>query len=225
MESSPIYFYDKNEFSYQKLLEDNHDVILKELLQVIETNESSSTYKDTWVAAHPAYVEGQFNVSWKTYEFLFFGIKKPKNIEKCPKTYEILLQIPELITAQFSLLLPHTHVNTHKGYSKIILRNHLPLIVPAGNECGIRVGNETHQWKKGELLVFDDSYEHEAWNNSNETRVVLMFDVAKPNCGYNAKEICRYKIERIDDPFLLNIAPKETWIKWYEQGYFVDDLN
>jgi len=225
MENSPIYFYDKNEFSYRKLLEDNTEIILNELLNVADIKAETNTFSDTWIAAHPTYVSGQFNVSWKTYEFLFFGIKKLKNIEKCPKTFEIIQQIPEIITAQFSILLPHTHVNAHKGYSTIILRNHLPLIVPAGNECGLRVENETHRWKKGELVIFDDSFEHEAWNNSNELRAVLMFDVAKPNCGYNAKEICRYKIERVDDPFLLNIAPKETWMKWHNQGHFNEDLK
>lgn len=217
-----IYFYDKTLFSYQKLLEENYKIILEELLSVINIKESNESLINIWTAAHPAYVDGKFDISWKTYEFLFFGIKKLDNIEKCPKTYEIISQIPELITAQFSVLLPHTHVNPHKGYSKIILRNHLPLIVPAGNQCGIRIEDETHYWKKGELVVFDDSFEHEAWNNSDEIRALLMFDVAKPDCGYNAQEICRYKLERINDPFLLETAPIETWIKWYEQGYFSD---
>ena len=151
---------------------------------------------------------------------MFFGIEKKQNIEQCPKTYKILKQIPELITAQFSVLQPKTHILPHKGYSRIILRNHLPLIVPPNNQAAIKIEDKTHYWKTGELVIFDDSLIHEAWNNSDEIRAVLMFDVAKPGCGYNAKEICKYKIEHIDDPFLLQIADKSEWIKWHDQGYF-----
>lgn len=215
------YFYEKTKFSYWQLLEDNTEVIVEELLDIIQLEQHSQFLKSNWDAAHPHYVTGNFDVSWKTFTLLFFGIKRLDNIAKCPKTFAIMQQIPELITAQFSLLLPQTYVNPHKGYSPAVLRNHLPLIVPEG-DCGIKVGNETHHWKKGELLVFDDSFEHEAWNNSNKTRVVLMFDVAKPGYGYDAKEICRYKIHNMDDPFLLQSAPHNEWKKWHQQGYFDD---
>lgn len=218
------YFYNAKEFSYQVLLESNAPTILSELTSLIN-DEKINNKRVNWFAAHPHYVKGSENISWKTFEFVFFGIKNIANIELCPKTYELISQIPELITAQFSVLLPNTHIKPHKGYSTIILRNHLPLIVPEGNQCGIRVGEETHYWKKNELVVFDDSFEHEAWNNSDEIRVVLMFDIAKPDCGYAANQICKYKIERIDDPFLLNIATKEQWMKWYEKGQFDSNLK
>jgi beta-hydroxylase len=188
-------------------------------LGVINLTENTGFNTNSWNPAHPHYVKGNFEVSWKTFTFLFFGIERKDNAALCPRTFEIIRQIPEIMLAQFSLLLPKTHIQPHKGYSPAVLRNHLPLIVPEG-DCAIKVGNETHQWKKGELLVFDDSHEHEAWNNSDKTRVILMFDIAKPGYGYDAKEISRYKIANIDDQFLLDIAPKEQWIKWHKQGYF-----
>jgi aspartyl/asparaginyl beta-hydroxylase (cupin superfamily) len=79
----------------------------------------------------------------------------------------------------FSLLRPGTRIPAHSGVHNTRLTCHLPLIVPA--DCGFRVGNEVRQWSEGKLLVFDDTIEHEAWNESGEDRVVLIFDIARPD--------------------------------------------
>ncbi len=81
-------------------------------------------------------------------------------------------------TAMFSVLEPHTHIPPHSGSANTRLVVHLPLIQP-GN-CRFRVGNDTRDWKMGEAWVFDDTIEHEAWNDSDQTRVVLIFDVWNP---------------------------------------------
>jgi aspartyl/asparaginyl beta-hydroxylase (cupin superfamily) len=78
----------------------------------------------------------------------------------------------------FSLLKPGTRIQPHNGQINARLICHLPLIVPPG--CALRVGNETRPWVMGETLIFDDSIEHEAWNDSRETRVVLLFEVWRP---------------------------------------------
>jgi beta-hydroxylase len=143
-------------------------------------------------------------------------MKSPKHAQLCPKSAELIYSIPEIISCDFSFMEPNTHILPHKGYTKMVLRCHLPLIVPAGEKCAIRVGEETHVWKEGELVVFDDSFEHEAWNKSDEKRVVLMFDIPNPNWPYSAAEISAYKIEKMDDPFLLSIASKEQWLKFYQ---------
>jgi aspartate beta-hydroxylase len=92
----------------------------------------------------------------------------------------------------------------------------LPLIVPDSKKCAIRVGDETHYWEEGKLIIFDDSFEHEAWNESDKPRVVLMSDIPNPNWGYSAEEISAYKINNLDDPFLLSIATKEKWIQSFK---------
>ena len=99
----------------------------------------------------------------------------------------------------------------------MILRCHLPLLIPNGSACKIRVGDETRHWEEGKLLIFDDSYEHEAWNESDEDRFILMFDIPNPLWGYSAEQIARYKIENLDDPFLLQFASKEEWLSAYER--------
>ncbi len=78
----------------------------------------------------------------------------------------------------FSLLRPRTRIPPHNGLVNTRLICHLPLIVPPG--CGFRVGNETRQWQEGKAWVFDDSIDHEAWNDSDRTRVILLFDIARP---------------------------------------------
>jgi len=81
--------------------------------------------------------------------------------------------------AMFSLLKPKTRIPPHNGVTNVRLVTHLALIIP--EDCGFRVGNETRQWVPGRAWVFDDTIEHEAWNNSDKLRVVLIFDIWHPH--------------------------------------------
>jgi aspartyl/asparaginyl beta-hydroxylase (cupin superfamily) len=81
--------------------------------------------------------------------------------------------------AMFSLLKPRTRIPPHTGVTNVRLVTHLALIIPEG--CGFRVGNETRQWLPGRAWVFDDTIEHEAWNDSDKLRVVLIFDIWHPH--------------------------------------------
>ena len=78
----------------------------------------------------------------------------------------------------FSLLAPHTRIPPHTGVANTRLVCHLPLIVPPG--CGFRVGETIREWREGEAFVFDDTIEHEAWNDSDQLRVVLILDLWPP---------------------------------------------
>lgn len=101
----------------------------------------------------------------------------------------------------------------------MVLRCHLPLIVPEG-DCAIRIGDETRKWEEGKLMVFDDSFDHEAWNKSDAPRAVLMFDIPNPLWGYSAQQISKYKIENLDDPFLLSMVTKQEWQEAFAKGEF-----
>jgi beta-hydroxylase len=87
----------------------------------------------------------------------------------------LLERIPNLVTAGFSSLRPGTQIAPHTGYPDGVLRCHLGLIVP-DNDCGIRVGAEIRHWEVGKCLIFDDTLDHEAWNNSDRTRIILLLD-------------------------------------------------
>ena len=100
--------------------------------------------------------------------------------------------IPETF---FSVLKPGAHIPPHTGVVNVRLVCHLPLIVPP--DCGIRVGSETRGWKEGECIVFDDTFEHEAWNKSGQTRVVLIFDIWNPYLSASEREGMRIAIETL----------------------------
>jgi beta-hydroxylase len=208
---NPSFFYDKKEFPFLLKLEDHIEIIKTELLNLIENKEEKK-----WLEAFPAYVKSSNRKAWSTFTLQFFQMKNELNAAICPKSFELIQSIPEVITSEFSFLKPKSKILAHKGFSKMILRAHLPLIVPKGDTCAIRVGDETHFWKEGELVIFDDSFDHEAWNNSDDFRVILMIDIPNPRWNYSANEISKYKIEHLEDSFLLSIASKEQWLKSYQ---------
>ena len=210
-DKNPNYFYSSDDFKELLFLEEHVANIKKELLHLLDQR------KDNWLSTFPSYVNSSEQHAWQVFTFSFFTMENTLNQHTCPITSSIINQIPSLISCDFSRLKKHTHIAPHKGYSKMILRCHLPLLIPNGSTCKIRVGNETKHWEEGKLLIFDDSYEHEAWNESDEDRFILMFDIPNPLWKYSAEQIARYKIENLDDPFLLQFASKEEWLSAYEQ--------
>jgi hypothetical protein len=118
---------------------------------------------------------------WTAVHLLRNGETIERNARHCPRTMALLARLPQpdvpgaSPNAMFSLLAPHIRIPPHSGVANTRLVCHLPLIVPAG--CGFRVGAETRPWRPGEAFVFDDTIEHEAWNDSGELRVVFIFDV------------------------------------------------
>ena len=118
---------------------------------------------------------------WKTYFLLGYGVRFEENIERCPATWAAVRRIPGLTTAFFSILEPGKQLPPHRGPYKGVLRYHLGLLVPrAARKCAIEVAGETRHWAAGHSLIFDDSYVHSAWNLSDEVRVVLFVDFARP---------------------------------------------
>jgi beta-hydroxylase len=112
---------------------------------------------------------------------LGFGVPSEQNIRRCPETWRIVQKIPGLKTAMFSIFEPGKHLPAHRGPYNGVLRLHLGLIVPEPREkIAIRVGSQVCHWEEGRALIFDDAYEHEAWNHSPHTRVVLFVDFVKP---------------------------------------------
>ena len=117
---------------------------------------------------------------WKIFGFYAYGVRADGNCQRCPRTAEIVESIPGMTTALFSVLLPHKHIPPHRGPWKGVLRYHLALRTPADETAArIRVGSRIEHWRDGRSLVFDDTFEHEVWNDSDEIRVVLFVDVIR----------------------------------------------
>jgi beta-hydroxylase len=117
---------------------------------------------------------------WRWLVLFWYRRDVPENCERCPRTAELLRGIPSIQSAMFSVFEPGMHVPPHHGPFKGVLRYHLGLVVPGGGRCGIRVGQEFRSWREGGSLVFDDTLEHEAWNDTQGTRVVLFVDFVRP---------------------------------------------
>jgi beta-hydroxylase len=118
---------------------------------------------------------------WKTFFFFGYGFRSEANCARCPMTASLLGQIPGLTTAFFSILSPRKEIGAHRGPWRGVLRYHLALKVPEpAGAAGISVGGEENSWQEGSSLLFDDGYEHRAWNRTDGIRVVLFVDVVRP---------------------------------------------
>ena len=122
---------------------------------------------------------------WKTFILYGFGEPLNKNCQQAPRTAEMLSRIPKVQTAWFSILAPGYHIPAHTGVTKGIVRAHLGLLIPKEREkCRIRVDTEIKAWEAGKVIVLDDTYEHEVWNDTDEERVILLFDFDRPMKWY-----------------------------------------
>lgn len=125
------------------------------------------------------------NPRWTAIHLLQNGVRVGGNARHCPATMDAIAGLPQPVVAgacpnaMFSLLAPHTRIPPHTGVANTRLVCHLPLIVPPG--CAFRVGATVREWKVGEAFVFDDTIEHEAWNDSDQLRVVLIMDLWPPS--------------------------------------------
>ncbi len=118
---------------------------------------------------------------WRTAPLLTYGFRSEALIEQCPETWRLLQGVPGLVGAMFSVLEPGRFLPPHRGPYNGLLRLHLGLIVPDESEkVGIRVVDKITPWEEGRALIFDDTLEHEGWNDADQTRVVLLVDFARP---------------------------------------------
>jgi aspartyl/asparaginyl beta-hydroxylase (cupin superfamily) len=170
-------FYDPAEFAWVGELEANWKLIRSELDQVLAHREALPNFQEIST--------DQYNLTdddrWKTYFFWGYGFRSDANCARCPETTRLIESIPGMQTAMFSILAPHKRIPPHDGPFKGVLRYHLGLLIPDDQEhVGIKVGGEIAHWQEGKSLVFDDTFVHEAWNDTDETRVVLFVDVIRP---------------------------------------------
>mgnify|MGYP006172403729 CR=1 FL=1 len=144
------------------------------------------------------------NPAWSTLYLWEDGGSVEANAARFPRTLAALADAPlTRITTRapsilFSLLKAGARIAPHHGMINARLICHLPLIVPVG--CGFRCGNEEREWEPGRLLIFDDTIEHEAWNESGEDRVVLIFDVWRPELTDEERASVAAMFEAIDGP-------------------------
>jgi aspartyl/asparaginyl beta-hydroxylase (cupin superfamily) len=182
-----IEFYERDQFPWLAEIESAIPAIRSELEAVLDED-----------GAFAPYVEGDPNRPrslhrllgdpiWSAFHLWKQGLPVAGNAERCPATMAALERAPmpriagRSPMALFSLLRPGAHIAPHNGLLNTRLICHIPLIVPG--RCRLRVGNDVREWEEGKALIFDDSVEHEAWNESEGTRVVLLFEIWRPELG------------------------------------------
>jgi aspartyl/asparaginyl beta-hydroxylase (cupin superfamily) len=180
-----IQFYDREAFGWVPLVE----AAAADVRQEIETLLKAGT------KGFRPYLQGESNrprlddnhlldnPDWSALFLCENGRLFDETIARCTRTWQAvqaapLPQIANSPTVMFSLLRPGAWIAPHTGTLNTRLICHLPLIVPPN--CRFRVGNEVREWEEGKLIIFDDTIEHEAWNDSSEDRVVLIFDIWRP---------------------------------------------
>jgi aspartate beta-hydroxylase len=190
-------FFPRENLPWLQAVEAATEGIRAELIAVLKSDESG-------IEPYIAYQEGlplrqwkELNHSrrWSAYFLWNQGRKEESHVARCPQTAAVLSQVPQVDvagrgpTAFFSILDARTKIPAHTGVTNTRVTVHLPLIVPPG--CGFRVGGEVREWKVGAAWVFDDTIEHEAWNDSDSPRAILIFDIWNPELTSLERDLVR----------------------------------
>lgn len=190
-------FFPRRHFPWIEALEAETDAIRTELQSLLDTGDAGFA---PYVSMPPGVPANKWtpldnSLDWSAYYFWKYGEPVERALKRCPRTAAALAAVPRADipgrapTAFFSLLRPRSHIPPHTGVTNLRAIVHLPLIVPPG--CSYRVGGEWREWKVGEAWVFDDTIEHEARNDSDELRAVLILDVWNPHISEAERELVR----------------------------------
>ena len=208
-------FFPLERFDWVEHIEDNWLVIREELEGILEDHTALPNFQEI----SKDQIEITDDDRWKTFFLYGYGFEARTGTQLCPRTAQLMREIPGMKTAMFSILSPRKHILDHRGPYKGVLRYHLGLIVPQDAEaCRIRVGDDIRHWQEGESMVFDDTFNHEVWNDTDETRVVLFVDVLRPLPSPDSA-INRAIVKAIGySPFVLDAKRnQEAWEKRYRE--------
>ncbi len=181
-----IEFFDRALFDWFPRLEAGTDDIARELLSLWDEGDDGFRPYVAFDPTQPVNQWKELNHSprWSAWFLWKDGVRQDANCARCPATAALLDALPLLDvsgkapTVMFSILEPRTRIPPHTGSANARTTVHLPLVVPEG--CGFRVGAETREWRVGEAWGFDDTIEHEAWNDSDRPRAILILDTWNP---------------------------------------------
>ena len=198
-----IQFYDRKDFPWLDKVEAATTEIRAELIEVLKEESAFRPYVEGDPDRPHSDEAGMLNnPAWSAYYLWKDGAVVPDHAARCPKTMAALADAPltkvkgRSPAVLFSLLRPRTRIPPHNGFVNTRLICHLPLIVP--ESCGLRVGNEIRTPVEGKAWLFDDTMEHEAWNDSDRTRVILLFEIWRPELTEEERRLVSAMFEAID---------------------------
>jgi aspartate beta-hydroxylase len=199
-------YFRRGDFQWIEALESEWTAIRDEALAVLAEPSVLTPFLDAPEEADLSeYLQGAGDAAphWDAYFFYRHGRAYAENQQRCPVTTRVLESLPLLRIAGhapevcFSVLSPGTHILPHHGVTNIRSVVHLPLRVPV--DCALRVGDSVHAWREGECVAFDDTWFHEAWNRSGETRVILLMDAWNPYLTLAERDAMATLVEGISE--------------------------
>ena len=117
---------------------------------------------------------------WRSYFLWGYGYSVEENLSRCPMTATLVERVPGLNSAFFSILAPGAHIPAHRGVTKGLITCHLGLVIPRDGDARMRIEDRMLRWSEGETLIFDDTRDHEVWNSTSATRIVLAIQFRRP---------------------------------------------
>jgi tetratricopeptide (TPR) repeat protein len=196
-------FYERAQFPWLDRVEAATDAIREEMLGVLGDPRAFRPYLESDPQRPRKEQQGMLdNPDWSAFYLWRHGELQAGNAARCPRTVAALegaplARIPNRSpTVLFSQLRARSHIPPHNGMVNTRLICHLPLVVPG--QCRFRVGNDVREWREGRAWVFDDSIDHEAWNDSDRTRVILLFDIERPEIDEAERALINAMFEGID---------------------------
>ena len=172
----PVVF-DNAVFPWVRRLEDRYEEVRHEALRLYDLRDALPTFHQV----SPYQQRISKGDDWKTAWLHGFGHDSQVAQSLCPRTTELLAEVPDVQTAFFSMLSPGTHIPKHRGVYKGLINFHLALVVPKdADRCRMAVADETISWREGRGYVFDDTNPHEVWNETGDERIVLMIQFHRP---------------------------------------------
>ena len=207
-----IQFYERGDFPWLASVEAHTAAIRAELIEILNDDATFKPYVQSNPHQPPNQAGGMLNnPDWSAFYLWKNGEVVAENAARCPNTMRAIADVPLARMSNrspsilFSLLRPGARIPPHSGFVNTRLICHLPLIVPEG--CYFRVGNDVRPWVEGEAWLFDDTIEHEAWNESTQVRVILLFDVWRPELSLEERRLVCSMFEAID----AHTGQKPTW--------------
>ena len=190
-------FYPREDFPWLQEIEAGTAEVRAELERVLAEDASEL---EPYIAYPPGlpldqWAELNHSRRWSVFYLWRNGEPVKEHLARCPRTAELLRKVPAVDmpgyapTAFFSILDAKSRIPPHTGVTNTRLIVHLPLVIPPG--CRFRVGSQTREWRVGEAWVFDDTIEHEAWNDSDVPRAILIFDIWNPGLTEAERDLVR----------------------------------
>jgi len=195
------FFFNPDDFPWVKMVEDNYEMVREELYAYLRKNDNTlQPYFNPDLTSEPN--------CWRVIGLKFWSVEHPETPKDFPKTMQLFSKVPHLISVSFSQLLPGTSIKPHNGDTNAHMRCHLGLKVPASlPKCGFQVGDDKKSWEEGKVLMFCDAQRHTAFNHSDETRFICLFDVIRPEYADQQNRVCSKVLAALVMQKIMHMQP------------------